>query len=237
MTVQATPPSLISGLRPVDRSFESWWVRPGSATAVEVHAGDRVTVIDPDGGQPAEVTSLPDALGVGADAPATVLRSLLESGEDDGFLSRLHSRGLTPNRPRAAVLFGADSAPGASESFDVERDALLVVAAPGGRLIDGDPPASALVIEVKRQTPRKPAEVELPEPLAEPRLDFRVDRASALAYEVREGEYIQVIDVRGRQCSDFLAFHRQKLENGLERGMDGVTTRTLHAKQPHLALH
>ncbi len=32
------------------------------------------------------------------------------------------------------------------------------------------------------------------------------------SYEVREGEYIQVIDVRGRQCSDFLAFHKQKLE-------------------------
>ena len=54
-----------------------------------------------------------------------------------------------------------------------------------------------------------------------------MDRASALAYEVREGEYIQVIDVQGRQCSDFLAFHRAKLEKGLERGMDGVTTRTL----------
>ena len=64
MTVQATPPSLISGLRPVDRSFESWWVRPGSATAVELHAGDRVTIRDPDGGQPAEVTVVPDALGL-----------------------------------------------------------------------------------------------------------------------------------------------------------------------------
>ena len=36
-----------------------------------------------------------------------------------------------------------------------------------------------------------------------------------------------MIDVQGRQCSDFLAFHRAKLEQGLERGMDGVTTRTL----------
>ncbi len=227
MTISATPPSLIAGLRPPDRSFESWWVRPGSATAVDLHAGDRVTVIDPDGGQPAEVTALPDALGLRQDAPATVLRSLLESGEGDGFLSRLHSRGLTPDGARAALLFGPDSPPGASESFDVERDCVLAVAAPGGRLIDGDPPASALVIEIKRQVPRKPAEVPLPEPLAEPRLDFRVDRASALSYEVREGEYIQVIDVQGRQCSDFLAFHRAKLEKGLERGMDGVTTRTL----------
>ena len=50
------------------------------------------------------------------------------------------------------------------------------------------------------------ARPSLPDPLAEPRLDFQVDRASALAYEVKAGEYIQVIDVRGRQCSDFLAF-------------------------------
>jgi aminomethyltransferase len=222
VTVQATPPSLISGLRPLDRSFESWWVRPGSATAIELHAGDRVTIRDPDGGQPAEVTVVPEALGLRMDAPATVLR-----GADDGLRGALRLRGVRPDEAMAAVLFGPDSPPGASESFDVDRDCVLAVAAPGGRLIDGDPPASALVIEIKRHMPRKPSEVALPEQLAEPRLDFRVDRASALAYEVKEGEYIQIIDVQGRQCSDFLAFHRAKLEQGLERGMDGVTTRTL----------
>jgi aminomethyltransferase len=228
VTISATPPSLIDGLRPIDRSFESWWVRPGSATAVELHAGDRVTIRDPDGGQPAEVTAVPAAaLGLRADAPATVLRELLEGGDGDGFLGRLHARGVRPEEARAALLFGSDSPPGGAEAFGVEDDALLVVAAPGGRLVDGDPPASALVIEIKRNAARTPAELPLPEPLAEPRLDFRVDRASALAYEVREGEYIQIIDVQGRQCSDFLAFHRAKLEQGLERGMDGVTTRTL----------
>ena len=218
----------------MDRSFETWWVRPGSATVVELHGGDRVTVIDPDGGQPAELTVLsPDgrddagALGTRADAPATVLRELVASGADDGFLGTLHARGLRPLDAMAVRLFGPDGAPGGSQAFACERDALIVVAAPGGRLVDGDPPASALVVEVKRDTPRDEVDGELPEPLADPRLDFRVDRASALSYEVREGEYIQVIDVRGRQCSDFLAFHRHKLENGLERGMDGVTTRTL----------
>ena len=223
MTISATPPSLIDGLRPADRSFESWWVRPGSATAVELHAGDRVTVIDPDGGQRAELTAVPEVLGIAQDAPATVI----QGGGDEPFLRSLHERGLRPDEARAAVLFGPDSRPGASESFDADRDALLVVGAPGGRLVDGDPPSSALVIEIKRHAPRKPADLPLPEPLAEPRLDLRVDRASALAYEVKEGEYIQIIDVQGRQCSDFLAFHRAKLDRGLERGMDGVTTRTL----------
>jgi aminomethyltransferase len=200
---------------------------------VELHGGDRVTVIDPDGGQPAELSVLspdghddPGALGARADAPATVLRELVAS-DADGFLGALHSRGLKPHDAMAVRLFGPDSAPGSSQAFACERAALIVVAAPGGRLVDGDPPASALVVEVKRDTPREEVDGELPEPLADPRLDFRVDRASALSYEVREGEYIQVIDVRGRQCSDFLAFHRHKLESGLERGMDGVTTRTL----------
>ena len=60
----------------------------------------------------------------------------------------------------------------------------------------------------------------LPEPLAEPRLDFRIDRATARAYEVRAGEFIQVLDVEGRQCSDFLAFCARRLEAGIERGLD-----------------
>ena len=38
--------------------------------------------------------------------------------------------------------------------------------------------------------------------------DRAADGRGALPNEVREGEYIQVIDVQGRQCSDFLAFHR-----------------------------
>jgi aminomethyltransferase len=232
----AAPTTLVSGLKPVDRSFESWWVRPGSATVVEVYAGDRVNVIDPDGGQVAELTALSpdgrddlDALGARADAPAGVLRGLVDNGAGDGFLGPLHARGLRPHDARALRLFASNGRPGGSQAFDCERDVLLVVAAPGGRLVDGDPPSSALVVEVKRANPRDEADLELPPPLAEPRLDFRVDKASALAYEVKAGEFIQIIDVKGKQCSDFLAFHEHKLQKGLERGIDGVTTRTLMA--------
>ena len=72
-----TRPALITpGLKPVDPAFESWWVRPGGATRVRVRGGDRVTVIDPDGGQPAEIVVLgrdPEVLGTRPDAPASVL--------------------------------------------------------------------------------------------------------------------------------------------------------------------
>jgi aminomethyltransferase len=156
----------------------------------------------------------PGALDVSHEAPASTAPEFLH-------------RAGAPDEVRCARLFGPDSPPGAALTFRAEREAIAVIGAPAGRLIDGAPPASDLVVEVRRAVPRAPDEVELPAPLAEPRLDFRVDRASALSYEVRKGEYIQVMDVQGRQCSDFLAFHAGKLQRGLERGLDATTTRTL----------
>ncbi|HEV3054596.1 MAG TPA: DUF1989 domain-containing protein [Solirubrobacteraceae bacterium] len=124
-------------------------------------------------------------------------------------------------------LFGPDSAAGSDVELTADREATITVAAPGGRVIDGELPATELLLEIRRATPRGATEVELPAPLAEPRLDFRVDKASALSYEVKAGEYIQVIDVRGKQCSDFLAFAAANLQRGVERGLDATVTRTL----------
>ena len=109
----------------------------------------------------------------------------------------------------------------------MERDALLIVAAPRRPPGRRRPARVGAGRRDQAPAPRKPAEGPLPEPLAEPGSTSGWTARAALSYEVREGEYIQVIDVQGRQCSDFLAFHRAKLEKGLERGMDGVTTRTL----------
>ena len=69
--------------------------------------------------------------------------------------------------------------------------------------------------------------IVLPEPLADPLQDIRVNRATAEAYVVRAGEYIQIIDVAGRQCSDFQCFSARKLDKGTERPLDATTTRSL----------
>ncbi len=234
MAVTTRPLEAGGGLLPVDRSIESHWVRPGAATAVRLAPDDRLTVINHDGAQVAELTVLDAeggedaaAIGARADAEATVLRALAGNGAADGFLGELHARGLVPADARALRLFDNDTPRGSSEAFTAQREATAIVAAPGGRVVEGDWPASPLVVEIQRATPRGFEEVELPPPLAEPRLDFRVDKASALAYEVQAGEYIQIIDVRGKQCSDFLAFNQRKLEQGIERGLDATTTRSL----------
>jgi len=229
-----TPSSPIRGLLPEDPFLETYLVRPGGATVFALAPDERLTVVDKDGGQVAEVTVFSpsgredyESIGAAPDGPATVVREALQQRDRSLLAKELGSRGLDPTAATAIRLFGEWSPPGSAQTFRAERPVTIVVAAPGGRIVDGASPPSDLLVEVRRVEPRRYEQVELPPPLAEPRLDFRVDAATALAYEVRAGEYIQVIDVEGKQCSDFLAFHRRKLETGLERGLDATTTRSL----------
>ncbi len=215
-TLTPTARPTVGGLLLPDPGLESYRVAPGRATVVKLAPEDRIRVVDRHGGQVAELTAVGAdgsddlaALGVRADATATTLERLVS------------------HDARCLRLFDRESAPGSEVALVAQRDTTLVIGAPGGRVVDGEQPPTELLLEVRRARPRSREEVELPAALAEPRLDFRIDPATASSYEVRQGEYIQIIDVKGKQCSDFLAFHRHKLENGLERGLDATVTRTL----------
>jgi aminomethyltransferase len=92
--------------------------------------------------------------------------------------------------------------------------------------VDAQDAPTDLDVFVHRISPLK-VEDRLPPPLADPRVDLRISNSTASCYEVSAGEYIQIIDVAGRQCSDFLAFDHRRLLAGEERGLDATTTRTL----------
>jgi aminomethyltransferase len=244
------PRVILPGLLPADPSLERYRVHPGAVTAVELGAGDQLTVIDAEGRQAGELTVLARgsedyaALGATADTAATVLQTLATrtpavlTGRDDRAVAgqvtgaevtaALASRGLDPAAARAVALFGEWSPAGQAAVFVAQRPVTAVVAAPGGLMpVDAGNPPSDLVIEVRRASPRRARQAELPPPLADPLLDLRVEVATARSYEVKAGQYIQVIDVEGRQCSDFLAFCARQLAGGTERGLDATTTRNL----------
>lgn len=238
MPAAAPPRLLLPGLLPPDPGLETYWVRPGGVTAVRLAPGDEIAVVDRQGRQRAELSAVcPDgtadgsALGVSADAPASALRALAASpaGPSDPVLAALVRDGVDPQQLRAVRLFGEWSAAGERHGFAANRATTVAVAAPGGRMrLDEEVanPPSDLLLEVRRATPRQAVEAPpLPEPLAEPVLDMRIDRATAASYEVKAGQYIQVLDVEGRQCSDFLAFHGHRLGKGVERGLDATMTR------------
>ena len=75
---------------------------------------------------------------------------------------------------------------------------------------------------------------DTPAPLGKVVAEYRIDAASAIAYRVQTGQYIQIIDVEGAQCSDFLAFAGTNYSEEL----DSTVTRTLNAlTMPQAGLH
>jgi aminomethyltransferase len=188
-----------TGLRAPGRvRAERYTVRGGAARGVRVRGGDVVTFVDVEGGQRATVVG---------------------------------SSGTT---------FDVDAGrAGASAAVAAERDEHWVIAAPGSPMaVDAHDPPTPVLVMIERSTPLHRMEAYLPDPLSvaddagaeqpiEPLRDLLVEARTARSYEVKAGEYIQVVDLFGRQCSDFLAFAAAPLAGGLERGLDATATRTL----------
>jgi aminomethyltransferase len=218
--------------------IERFRVAPGSVTALSVTGGDRFEVIDRYGRQPVELTVLaadPRAVsGSAPDSPATVLRALVAGPDENGYAAGrilgLLTRHVDQDHARATRLFGIDSAAGARLGFAVDDDAVALIAVPATPMnlavAESNPPSEVLV-EVHRSSPPPVHERELPAPLAEPLWDMRIDASTASSYEIRAGQFVQIIDVQGRQCSDFLAFDARGLDTGHEYVLDATTTRTI----------
>jgi aminomethyltransferase len=221
--VQATP-RLVDG--------EERLSAPGGGLALAtLRAGDAVRITDIEGCQPGVLFLLPRSGSAAADRPAffqqadpglrpdAAARAVLEAASGgDGDFARL----------AGFRLFGTDGPAGDAFAFTAPTDVLALLAAPGGPMLPGDQdPPTALEIAVVRAQPD--AAVAAAPPLAAPKLDLRVPAASARAYRVAAGDYIQIIDVEGKQCSDFLAFDAAALADGQEFGLDAATTRTLMA--------
>ena len=100
----------------------------------------------------------------------------------------------------------------------LQNDGFIIIAAPGTDMsVDSQNPPTDLEVKIKRlnKTNNK-ANYYLPPPLAEIKEEFIVDNSTAISYEVEAGDFIQVIDLYGRQCSDFQVFDSLKLEKGKE---------------------
>ena len=222
------------GLIPYIPGLERYRARGGGACVMALAAGDEIVLTDREGSQACEVVVLaPDdlsALGLVAGGHAAGLAALLATGGESaqavGAAIKSHHHG-DPGDLEAASLFGNRSAPGETVTLTAERDAVCIVIAAGGPMrVDQQDPPTDIAITVQRATVAEvAAEQPLPAPLADQRLDIRVHKGTAEAFEVKAGEFIQIIDVEGRECSDFQAFHRGDLDKGIERDLDPTTTR------------
>ena len=216
---------------------ERYVVEGAGAILVRLEQGDRLEIKNTEGGQPCEIvcadtggafdTGIIGAAGQGA--PRGLL-ALLTS--DDQSLRSLRmgieARGLDLAQAQAVHLFESGTPAGTKQGFTARREGIAIIAAPGGVMdFEAQDTATPLTVWIKRATLKSAARFELPDPLAEPVADIRVHSATAQAYFVKAGDYIQIIDVDGRQCTDFQCFAARKLDKGIEHALDVTTTRTL----------
>ena len=209
----------------------------GGGLLLALAEGDHITVINAEGAQRAEIVAARmdgradgTVLGVPAQGEPHGLRRALTSGDDS--LTRLRrgiaARGIDLGKPCATVLFGADSPAGDRAEFTATQPGWLIVSAPAEPMVpESGETATPLTLLIRRARPRAAQGFELPDPLADPILDIRVKSATASAYLIRAGEYIQVLDVDGRQCTDFQCFDARKLDRGIQHPLDVTTTRTI----------
>jgi aminomethyltransferase len=237
-----TTPSSAAVARPespwaYERGVQRWLVADCGAQLLVIGPGDRLDVVDTDGCSRAEISAWDDrgrqdlgAFGLRPDADAGGLGRAAGGGSELG--RQLGALGVDPESARAATFFGGSGDAGRRIGLVAERAVICAVAAPGTRMaVDRQEPPGRLLVEVRRMiNPDRPF-VAPPPPLADPLVELRVERATAVAYEVEAGQYLQIIDIEGQQCSDLLAFRADALAAGREMGIDPTTTRSLIGRQ------
>ncbi|MDF3416454.1 DUF1989 domain-containing protein [Sulfitobacter sp. M57] len=216
---------------------ERYVVEGQGAVLIPVEAGDHLTIINTEGGQHCEVVAsdprgVLDAgiIGANAQGDARGLKGLLSSDNQSlrGMRMGLQARGIDLAEAQAVHLFEATTPAGTQEQFRATRDGVVIIAAPGDAMdIEAQNTATPLTVMVKRAVLKSKLRFELPDPLADPLQDIRVHTQTAESYFVKAGDYIQIIDVDGRQCTDFECFSARKLDKGIEHALDVTTTRTL----------
>ena len=202
-------------------------VRGGRSRLFAARDGDRITMRNLEGAQSLDVHVFgpPESLrGLTFDpalAPASDPAAEALGPDVADSLS-----GLPDGPIFSARLFDVDAAAGAAATLEAVADLLFLVVVPGKAMApDAQDTPTDILVEI---VPRTERSGETPPPLAsEVIIDLRIKAATASAFEVKAGQYIQIIDVEGRQCSDFLAFDAADLNAGREYGIDPTTTRTL----------
>ena len=203
----------------------------GEANRVDLLAGSILSITNTDGGAPAWITALLPKAHKFDPSVVTHISTEHQPLPTDLFDSRemsslIANRAGTLDDATALQIFDPGSEAGSMFVTAIEQDVIIFVISPikrdfvsnggGGRF-------AVLVQPPARHTP----DLILPRPLGRIRDEFRISRGTAMAYEVNKGQFVQVIDVEGQQCSDFTAMRASALDAGQERYIDSTVSRTM----------
>lgn len=198
----------------------NWRVDPRAAACIDVKAGDTLSLMEAFSVHIAAVnqvgTCVLNTLGLAANGVANC----------ETFLSETFEGWCTQHGGSAASINVC--------KMDIDEPLLVLSASEDCTLWIINPASQnaqvggeangAFQVNLKRAAP---SNLLLPPPLGEIRDEFTISRATAQDYRLNKGEYVQIIDVDGQQCSDFMSFRTDGLDRGIEQRVDNAVTRAM----------
>ena len=225
------------GLNALPLGVERYIVNGGSLTGLQIFPEDEIEIINNEGNQICEISifnkegkSEPAILNLKESKDSSEIKKILSKKDEDSLIAayQLKKRNLDIAKAKSSIVFDKDTSPGEKIKLNTKEKCYCIFSAPGPemRIHEQNPPTD-LTIFVKRAKITKDKEHSIiPDPMFDPISETNIDRQTAISFQVKEGDFIQVISPTGRQCSDFVAFDTAKLDKRIEKGLDWQTTRT-----------
>ena len=228
------------GLNILPPGVERYIVNGGGITGIQIFPDDEIEIINNEGNQICEISvfnkngkSETGILNLKENKDTSELKKILSSKDENSKIAayQLKKRNLEITKAKASIVFDKDTSWGEKVKLKSKDKCYCIFAAPGSEmLVSEQNPPTDLTIFVKRAKITKDKEHKvIPDPMFDPLNETNIDRSTAISFQVKEGDYIQVISPTGRQCSDFVAFDTAKLDKKIEKGLDWQTTRTFMA--------
>ena len=225
------------GLNVLPPGVERHVINAGGLTGLQIFPDDEIEIINEEGNQICEIVCFDKngkselgILNLKVNDKASFIRKILTKKVESSLITnhQLKKRNLKINEAKSAIVFDNDTPNGEKLKFKSKDKCYVIFAAPQNEMLISDQnPSSDLTLFIKRSKIKDDKELSIiPDPVYEPNYEKNIDRQTAISYQVKEGDYIQIISPAGRQCSDFVAFDSRKLDKGIEKGLDWQTTRT-----------
>ena len=225
------------GLNVLPLGVERHVVNGGGLAGIQIFPDDEIEIINDEGNQVCEISvfnkngkSELSILNLKENKDSSEIKKILSKRDETSLVTsyQLKKRNLDINKSKSAIVFDKDASLGEKIKLISKDKCYCIFAAPGAdMLIHEQNPTTNLTVFVKRANIIKDKEHSIiPDPIYDPLNETNIDRKTAISFEVKEGDYIQIICPTGRQCSDFVAFDTAKLSKGIEKGLDWQTTRT-----------
>ena len=225
------------GLNVLPPGVERYIVNGGGLTGVQIFPEDEIEIINNEGNQICEIAAFNKdgkselgILSLKENKSSSEIKKILSKSEESSKIAayQLKKRNLEIEKSKISVLFDKDTPWGEKTKLKSKDKCYCIFAAPGPEMLvhEQNPPTELTVFIKRANIINEKEHSVIPEPMFDPINETNIEKKTAISFEVKEGDYIQIICPTGRQCSDFVAFDTAKLGKNIEKGLDWQTTRT-----------